>query len=138
MKTHKPSSTLPQRRPSAASRGYDRDWQRLRLMKLANDPLCECEYCAATNRVMAAEVVDHIIPIKEQPALRLEWSNLRSMSKACHDRHTLGRGRVVWGCDENGIPRDPSHEWNQKSPATEDAGTDWGVIYTPSGNWGSR
>lgn len=87
------------RRGSSTQRGYDYVWQQLRLQKLAADPLCECDECRAGElRVVAASVVDHIIAIEDQPALRLVWSNLRSMSKPCHDRHTartrgFGRGR---------------------------------------------
>lgn len=90
-------------RGSAAKRGYDGAWQRLRKRKLEVDPLCECDDCqAGAKRVTAANVVDHIIPIAERPDLRLVWSNLRSMQKTCHDRHTArhqgyGRSRAGRG-----------------------------------------
>lgn len=74
------------RRGSAASRGYDADWRRLRLQFLAKHPLCL--FCAKIGRVEAANVVDHIIPIVDRPDLRLDWSNLRPLCKPCHDRHT--------------------------------------------------
>jgi 5-methylcytosine-specific restriction endonuclease McrA len=76
-------------RPSAASRGYDADWQRLRKAFLAAHPLCQCEHCrGGEKQVRIATVVDHIVPIQERPDLRLDWGNLRAMAKACHDRHT--------------------------------------------------
>lgn len=87
-----------ERRGSAASRGYDATWRRLRVQFLRQNPLCECDDCGAgAIRMTLAEVVDHIIPIEERPDLRLDWSNLRSMSKRCHDAHTArtrGYGRA--------------------------------------------
>lgn len=81
------------RRGSSTRRGYDYQWQKLRAQKLAADPLCECDECrAGVLRTIAASVVDHIEAIEDRPDLRLEWSNLRSMAKVCHDKHT-GRTR---------------------------------------------
>lgn len=74
------------RRGSAASRGYDAAWRRLRLAFLDANPLCR--FCADADRVTAASVVDHIISFTERPDLRLDWSNLRPLCKPCHDRHT--------------------------------------------------
>ena len=77
-----------QRRESPSKRGYDAAWQRLRAAKLAADPLCECDDCKRHGWLVPADVVDHIQPIEERPDLRLDWSNLRSMAKAHHDRRT--------------------------------------------------
>ena len=79
---------------TAAQRGYDRDWRRLRNVKLTNDPICQCDDCKRDGLLTKAEVVDHILPISERPDLRLTYANLRSMSKRCHDRHTM-RMRVA-------------------------------------------
>jgi 5-methylcytosine-specific restriction protein A len=71
------------------ARGYDAEWQKLRSWFLNRHPLCECDDCqAGILKVTAAEVVDHIVPIQQAPHLRLEPTNLRAMSKSCHDRHT--------------------------------------------------
>jgi 5-methylcytosine-specific restriction protein A len=52
-------------------------------------PLCQCDDCQEGGiRVTAANVVDHIKPIRERPDLRLVWGNLRAMAKRCLDRHT--------------------------------------------------
>ena len=76
-------------RGSAAKRGYDSQWRKLRKAFLAAHPLCECDECrGGEGGIVPADVVDHIIPISERPDLRLEWSNLRAMSKPHHDRHT--------------------------------------------------
>jgi len=73
-------------RGTRTQRGYDADWQALRLAHLADEPLCR--FCRERGITKPAEVVDHIIPISERPDLRLVRSNLRSLCKTCHDRHT--------------------------------------------------
>src|SRR6185312_867742 len=76
------------RRGTKTERGYDAAWRRLRIAFLSQHPLCECDDCAARGRQLLAEVVDHRISIAERPDLRLDWDNLRAMSKRCHDRRT--------------------------------------------------
>jgi 5-methylcytosine-specific restriction protein A len=72
-------------RGSAADRGYDTDWRRLRKAKLATDPICELRTrCIG----MVATEVHHVISIRDRPDLRLEWSNLRSTCKPCHSALT--------------------------------------------------
>ncbi len=81
---------------SPSKRGYGRDWQALRRRKLQADYLCE--FCLDRGKDVLAEVVDHIRPIAEAPKLRLVWSNLRSLCKVCHDKHTLSdKGGVQGG-----------------------------------------
>jgi 5-methylcytosine-specific restriction enzyme A len=54
---HKQS--LPQdSRASSAKRGYDRHWQKLRVMHLREFPLCEM--CRAKGVIRQAELVHHI------------------------------------------------------------------------------
>jgi 5-methylcytosine-specific restriction protein A len=80
---------IDKRRGSPAQRGYDAAWRRVRGAYLAAHPLCECDDCqAGAKRITPAEVVDHIDTIEARPDLRLSWSNLRAMSKRCHDRRT--------------------------------------------------
>jgi 5-methylcytosine-specific restriction protein A len=79
------------RRGSPAERGYDRTWQRLRKQKLAVDPFCQIRTLCTDlpiTRGLATEV-DHIIPIKQRPDLRLEWTNLQSACKPCHSAKTM-------------------------------------------------
>lgn len=77
------------RRGSAWKRGYDADWKALRIAFLAEHPYCECDEHKGKDGRALAQVVDHIQSIEERPDLRLEWSNLRAMTKRCHDRHTV-------------------------------------------------
>lgn len=76
------------RRGSAWKRGYDKDWQALRLAFLAEHPYCECDEHQGKDGRALAQVVDHRLSVDDRPDLRLEWSNLRAMTKRCHDRHT--------------------------------------------------
>lgn len=79
---------VDQRRGKTAARGYDGAWQNLRLEFIAEHPFCECDEHQGKDERAITQVVDHIQPIETRPDLRLEWSNLRGMTKVCHDRHT--------------------------------------------------
>ena len=71
---------------SAAKRGYDYAWQKLRNRVLDKQPLCID--CLKQNRVRPAIEVHHVIPIADAPKLRLEESNLAPLCPDCHDaRH---------------------------------------------------
>jgi 5-methylcytosine-specific restriction protein A len=73
-------------RGSPTSRGYDGSWKRLRIQHLKAEPLCR--FCRAMGRLVAAEVVDHIVDIQVRPELRLDPANLRSLCVPCHNRRT--------------------------------------------------
>lgn len=96
---------------SPASRGYGSEWVKLRKIVMQRAlGLCQCDKClGGILRVTAATDCDHIIPKARGGTDDL--SNLRALSKECHDRVTLeqqgktqkparsrfGRdGRVVW------------------------------------------
>jgi 5-methylcytosine-specific restriction endonuclease McrA len=64
-------------RPSAAARGLDADWRRLRAEHLKAHPFCI--RCGAPARE-----VDHIIPRAVAPERRLDPTNLASMCRSCH------------------------------------------------------
>ena len=70
-------------RPSAAARGYDRRWRKVRTMQLGNEPMC------ADCPGLATEV-HHVVPLS-QGGSRLDLANLMSLCKSCHSRRT-GRG----------------------------------------------
>jgi 5-methylcytosine-specific restriction enzyme A len=71
-------------RASAARRGYDATWQRLRRLVLAEEPLCRP--CVAAGRTTPAAHVHHSIPVREAPELRLVRSNLVPVCVPCHGR----------------------------------------------------
>lgn len=75
-------------RPSARARGYDRQWEAVRQMKLNRDPVCEqCGKALAT-------MVHHIESVKDRPNLRLEMKNLMSLCNPCHEAiHNRFRGK---------------------------------------------
>lgn len=73
----------PECRPSPSKRGYGRNWQRVRLAKLARDPLCED--CAEAGRVVQATEVDH----RDGDVWNLAERNLRALCKPCHSRKTV-------------------------------------------------
>ena len=77
-------------RAKTAQRGYDAAWRKVRLVKLAEDPLCE--QCKRKGLLKLAEEVDHIIPIADGGE-RLELNNLQSLCKSCHSRKTMAESR---------------------------------------------
>jgi 5-methylcytosine-specific restriction enzyme A len=73
--------TLDRQRPSAARRGYGPRWRRARAAYLARHPLCVP--CEAAGRLVAATIVDHIVPHRGDAVL-------------------LGREQL--GCDVQAMP----------------------------------
>ena len=85
---HKPAirKQYDDSRGTAKERGYDHTWRRLRRIKLSNNPLCEL--CLSKDIVVQASQVDHIIPVSQQPELRLVYDNLQSLCETCHSKKT--------------------------------------------------
>jgi hypothetical protein len=102
------------------TRLYDRaDWRfRLQPDQLARKPLCED--CKERGEIVAATVVDHVIPHKGDERLFFDPGNLRSLCKTCHDRAKKLKethGYAI-GHDATGRPLDPSHPWRSgREPA---------------------
>lgn len=69
-------------RGSAAARGYDREWRKVRAAVLRAEPWCR-HHAARGERVEATEV-DHIDGNSRNNAT----ANLRPLCKACHSRRT--------------------------------------------------
>nr|WP_244492170.1 HNH endonuclease signature motif containing protein [Aureimonas sp. AU12] len=71
------------RRPSAAVRGYDAAWKRVRSDFLKRHPVCCSPGCGKP-----ATEADHVVSVAERPDLRLSWSNLRPFCKPHHSQRT--------------------------------------------------
>lgn len=71
-------------RGSAASRGYDAQWRRIRARHLSAHPLCVD--CLKHGRTEAAGHVDHIIPLRKGGTHAA--GNLQSLCASCHSRKT--------------------------------------------------
>ena len=73
-------------------------WKKIRRTALSRDG-GYCQDCM--DRIRAgyggkprrAEMVHHIIPVKERPDLALELDNLRSLCSACHAAHHPEKGQ---------------------------------------------
>ena len=77
------------RRGTTAERGYDAAWNRARTERKESALwLCECDRCLAMGRtkvIAPSDPVHHIKPVETHPQLRLVQSNLRSMTRFCHE-----------------------------------------------------
>lgn len=81
-------------RLSSTQRGYGADWQRVRRLVLADEPLCR--FCVEAGRTTAATEVDHIAPFdgKDDPR-RLDPANLRALCRPCHMARTARQANGV-------------------------------------------
>jgi 5-methylcytosine-specific restriction protein A len=84
---------LDRQRPSAARRGYGSRWRKVGEAFLAQHPLCAA--CRDQGRLVAATVVDHVVPHRGDPKLFWDGGNWAPACKTCHDAKTAREGR--WG-----------------------------------------
>jgi len=63
-----------------------KEWSQLRSYILSQNPLCV--KCKEENIIMPATEIDHIIPLKIAPQLRLDVNNLSSLCKPHHSQKT--------------------------------------------------
>jgi 5-methylcytosine-specific restriction endonuclease McrA len=84
-------STFKSPRKKTSERGYSRGWERVRLAKLAADPVCELRIVC---RGLVATEVHHVESIRKRPDLRLEWTNLKSSCGPCHRAIEKARGNA--------------------------------------------
>lgn len=73
-------------RGTAASRGYDYQWQRFRERVLAKRPLCED--CQDRGHITLAIDVHHIRKVTDYPAGRLLETNVKPLCRGCHNQRT--------------------------------------------------
>lgn len=87
---HRKPSRTDKARPVPSQRGYDAIWYRLRALVLSIHPICQSgEKCANLPiHLRVATQVDHIIPIRQRPDLRLVAANLQALCSSCHSAKT--------------------------------------------------
>jgi len=69
-------------RRNSFDRGYDTKWNKLRNIFIQDNPICVG--CKPKGWIVAARIVDHIIPVHVAPERRLDVSNLQSLCRTCH------------------------------------------------------
>lgn len=104
-------------RSSAALRGYDKDWWRLRARHLRANPWCV--WCMRQGKQVKGQHVDHIETIREAPLRRLDPMNLQTLCERHHGLLTdaFDSGDMRGACDDDGLPLDPTHPWAQTNAA---------------------
>ncbi|MCC7423783.1 MAG: HNH endonuclease [Planctomycetaceae bacterium] len=79
----------PDRRPTAAARGYGSRWSRYRRTLLSRPENALCGRCRAAGRTRAATDVDHIDPVESAEDPRF-WDpdNHQALCHRCHSIKT--------------------------------------------------
>ena len=71
-------------RGSPAERGYDARWDGMSRKWRKNSPFCI--WCEQEGRTTLADLVDHIIPVRDRPDLIHDWGNIWSICVFHHGR----------------------------------------------------
>jgi len=100
-------------RASSTSRGYNWRWRNYRVKFLREHPLCIDHQ--ARGMVVAATVVDHIVPHRGNDELFWDASNHQALCAQCHSsaKQREEKGGTKPGCNTDGIPLDAKHHWNR-------------------------
>lgn len=61
-----------------------KEWQRMRRKALVRDRYL-CQPCLRHKRITPADIVHHIVPIKDDWSKRLDINNLESICFSCHN-----------------------------------------------------
>jgi len=67
-------------------------WRKVRKLYIEANPLCV--ECMKDNKLIKADVVDHIIRYRDKPELGLDVNNLQSL---CHYHHNSKSGKESRG-----------------------------------------
>jgi 5-methylcytosine-specific restriction endonuclease McrA len=88
-------------------------WKRARASYLRKHPLCRMH--GERGRVVAATVVDHVVPVKDRPDLAWSSDNWQPLCRDCHEIHKkrIEQGSAPIGCTIDGLPIDPGHHWHK-------------------------
>lgn len=93
----------------------DRRWRKIRGLHLQREPLCR--YCKAQGRLIPGNHVDHINGRADRAEDYCQ-ENLQTLCGSCHSAKTqaqeAGKEFGPRGCDEAGVPINPSHHWHQR------------------------
>ena len=84
-------------------------WQRLRDLKLREEPLCE--HCLPLGKVTPATDVDHVQAISAGGDPFPPLSGLAALCHSCHSRKTRGTKPVV--DPQTGMPMSGEHWWRR-------------------------
>ena len=71
-------------RPNARERGYTWQWEKARSRFLQEHPLCAM--CERRGFIVAARVVDHIVPHRGDEVLFWDKANWQPLCRRCHDQ----------------------------------------------------
>ncbi len=74
------------RRGTSAERGYDYRWRKGRAWFLKRHPLCA--ECKKQGKIVAATVVDHIVPHRGDMDLFWDMDNWQPLCETCHNKKT--------------------------------------------------
>lgn len=85
-KVHNKEMSHDAYRGTSSSRGYGWEWQIARKAWLRQHPLCVM--CKAEGRIVAASVVDHIVPHRGDKELFWDKSNWQSLCAMHHNDKT--------------------------------------------------
>lgn len=93
---------------------YGSKWKAAREAFLLANPLCADHQ--RRGHIVAATVVDHKVPHKNDLKKFWDRKNWQPLCKHCHDSHKqrLEKSGAVVGCGIDGIPLDAGHHWNSK------------------------
>lgn len=70
-------------RGSRHDRGYDYEWTKTSANHLRRHPFCI--KCEQDGKTVLADVVDHKIPVRHRPDLRLDPTNRWGLCNVCHN-----------------------------------------------------
>lgn len=71
-------------RNKGSKRFYNSEvWRKTKEMKLNQSPLCE--YCRMEGKTIAADVVHHLVPVKQDGEHNLDLRFLVSLCHGCHN-----------------------------------------------------
>jgi 5-methylcytosine-specific restriction endonuclease McrA len=92
------------------------EWEALRQAHFKADPRNRfCSMCLEARVRRRANIVDHIKPHHGKRELFFDPRNLQTLCPTHHNRFKRREehGRILSGCDADGIPTNPKHPWRR-------------------------